>query len=126
MKSHKMYKWVRGILTASAFTSVMFIMQACYGTPEGRMNEVTMSGTIIDKATSQPLSGISVTCGSSYSGDYSFSDENGQFTLTFLISREYYERGYFDLEFADTLDRYQTLDTVVESSSKLEISLVAK
>lgn len=30
----KTYKWLRGILKASAFTAVMFVMQACYGTPQ--------------------------------------------------------------------------------------------
>ena len=30
----KTYKWFRGILKASAFTTVMFVMQACYGTPQ--------------------------------------------------------------------------------------------
>ena len=29
----KTYKWFRGLLKASAFTSVMFVMQACYGMP---------------------------------------------------------------------------------------------
>ena len=30
----KTYKWLRGLLKASAFTTVMFVMQACYGTPQ--------------------------------------------------------------------------------------------
>ncbi len=30
----KVYKWLRGLLKVSAFTTVMFIMQACYGTPQ--------------------------------------------------------------------------------------------
>ena len=30
----KTYTWLRGILKASAFTTVMFVMQACYGTPQ--------------------------------------------------------------------------------------------
>lgn len=30
----KMYKLFRGLLKASAFTTVMFIMQACYGAPQ--------------------------------------------------------------------------------------------
>ena len=30
-----MYKLFRGLLKASALTTVMFIMQACYGTPNG-------------------------------------------------------------------------------------------
>ena len=29
----KMYKFFRGLLKASALTTVMFIMQACYGSP---------------------------------------------------------------------------------------------
>ena len=28
------YKWFRGLLKASALTSVMFVMQACYGSPK--------------------------------------------------------------------------------------------
>lgn len=30
----KAYKLFRGLLKASALTTVMFIMQACYGTPQ--------------------------------------------------------------------------------------------
>ena len=30
----KTYKWLRGILKASAFTTVMFVMQDCYGAPQ--------------------------------------------------------------------------------------------
>ena len=29
----KTYKFFRGLLKASAFATVMFVMQACYGTP---------------------------------------------------------------------------------------------
>ena len=29
----KTYKWLRGLLKASAFATVMFVMQACYGAP---------------------------------------------------------------------------------------------
>ena len=30
----KTYKWLRGVLKASAFAAVMFVMQACYGAPQ--------------------------------------------------------------------------------------------
>ena len=30
----KTYKWFRGLLKASAFTTIMFVMQACYGAPQ--------------------------------------------------------------------------------------------
>lgn len=29
----KIYKFLRGLLKASALTTVMFVMQACYGSP---------------------------------------------------------------------------------------------
>ena len=32
----KTYKWLRGLLKASAFATVMFVMQACYGAPQMR------------------------------------------------------------------------------------------
>ena len=32
----KTYKWFRGLLKASAFATVMFVMQACYGAPQMR------------------------------------------------------------------------------------------
>ena len=31
----KTYKWLRWLLRASALTTVMFVMQACYGSPYG-------------------------------------------------------------------------------------------
>ena len=31
----KTYKWLRWLLKASALTTVMFVMQACYGSPYG-------------------------------------------------------------------------------------------
>lgn len=35
----KSYKFLRGLLKASALTSVMFVMQACYGSPNPNKHE---------------------------------------------------------------------------------------
>lgn len=35
----KSYKWFRGLLKASALTSVMFVMQACYGSPNPKVSK---------------------------------------------------------------------------------------
>ena len=35
----KTYKWFRGLLKASAFATVMFVMQACYGVPHDDMDD---------------------------------------------------------------------------------------
>ena len=38
----KTYKWFRGLLKASAFATVMFVMQACYGAPHSMDEELFM------------------------------------------------------------------------------------
>ena len=128
MAKNKTYKWVRGLLQASAFTSVMFIMQACYGTPNYRNEEsfsyeVKMSGMVTDSASAQPLSGINVS--TDISDEVAVSDENGQFCLTFMVYGDDDEG--FNLNFSDSLDRYAPLDTLIVSDfSDINISLAAK
>lgn len=128
MKNNRAYKWVRGLLAASAFTSVMFIMQACYGTPNYRNEEsfsyeVKMSGMVTDSASAQPLSGINVS--TDISDEVAVSDENGQFSLSFMVYSDDDEG--FKLNFSDSLDRYAPLDTLIISDfSDINVSLAAK
>ena len=117
MAKNKTYKWVRGLLQASAFTSVMFVMQACYGTPnynrvEEERFEMSVSGKIIDNDSQQPLQGISVS--SADLDEIVVSDENGEFHLS---SYSYVALDSISLNFSDTTGRYGSLDTVVESDS---------
>ena len=128
MKSQTAYKWLRGLLQASAFTSVMFIMQACYGTPNYRNEEsfsyeVKMSGVVTDSISAQPLSGINVSA--DVSDEVAVSDENGQFCLSFMVYSDDYAG--FNLNFSDSMDRYAPLDTLIVSDfSDINISLAAK
>ncbi|MBR5983869.1 MAG: hypothetical protein IK025_09165 [Bacteroidales bacterium] len=128
MKSLTAYKWVRGLLAASAFTSVMFIMQACYGTPNYRGEEsfcyeVKMSGVVTDGTSSQPLSGINVS--TDISDEVAVSDENGQFSLSFMVYSD--DDAGYNLNFSDSLDRYAPFDTLIVSDfSDINISLAAK
>lgn len=128
MAKNKTYKWLRGLLQASAFTSVMFIMQACYGTPNYRNEEsfsyeVKMSGIVTDSASAQPLSGINVS--TDISEEVAVSDENGQFCLSFMVYSD--DDSGYNLNFSDSLDRYAPLDTLIDSNfSDINISLAAK
>jgi len=128
MKNNRTYKWVRGLLAASAFTSVMFIMQACYGTPNYRNEEsfsyeVKMSGIVTDSASAQPLSGINVS--TDISDEVAVSDENGQFSLSFMVYSD--DDSGFLLNFSDSLDRYAPLDTLIISDfSDINVALAAK
>jgi len=51
MKSYKLFRW---LLRASALTTVMFVMQACYGTPykdkdmPAMPNDMEMADEVLD------------------------------------------------------------------------------
>ena len=121
MKSNKVYKWGRGILKASAFASVMFVMQACYGTPDNNRfrYSVTLEGTVTDMATSQPIEGVRVIIdGSNYT---TLSDENGNFQLDYYSNRDMEE---FYVEFSSS--NYKTLDTLVAADDTIKLNVALK
>ena len=61
----KISKWLRGLMKASALTTVMFIMQACYGSPYGPDNfvepdemELTDESTALDASEAPVMDSI--------------------------------------------------------------------
>ena len=99
------YKWLRGLLKASALTTVMFIMQACYGPPMN-IHPVQMSGTVVDKATGLPLRDIAYKVDGNIWG---YTDENGQFDI---LKYDEIVIGH-QLSFVDSVGHYQTFDTLI-------------
>ena len=80
----KIYRWLRGLMKASALTTVMFIMQACYGAPSTYQCEFILSGYVTDKVTGEPLEGISLGARDHFSTyDYitAETDSNGYFEI---------------------------------------------
>ena len=119
----KMYKWFRGLLKASALTTVMFIMQACYGTPKDidDIVEIDLCGYVTDKATGQPLEGIELRAyhsdGYSACNDFANTDENGYFEMRqWGNSRSVTS---FSIEVRDSDEHYQPFDTLVMSNADL-------
>ena len=111
----KMYKWLRGLMKASALTTVMFIMQACYGTPMN-MHQVQMSGKVVDKATGLPLRDIEYKV----NGDiWGYTDENGQFDI---LKYDEIDIGH-QLSFVDTVGRYQTFDTLIRDQEVWDLTI---
>ena len=114
----KIYKWLRGLMKASALTTVMFIMQACYGTGyETYMHEIRMKGVVVDKTSGRPLSGIEYMFNDDVFG---YTDENGEFDIW------KYDVVYsYQLSFSDTTGQYRPFDTIVEDAeiSGLRIKL---
>ena len=101
----KTYKWLRRLMKASALTTVMFIMQACYGVPNAYQYE--MNGVVVDKTTGLPLKGIEYQIDGQTRG---CTDETGRF--------EIFEYDEFptnhQLSFIDSVGRYQTFDTLIQ------------
>ena len=119
----KIYKWLRGLLKASALTTVMFIMQACYGTPKDLDDivEINLCGYVTDKVTGQPLQGVQlhVFHADGWSGchDFGNSDENGYFEM-----RQWgniHRVSQLTIEVEDREGDYQPFDTLVFSDTDL-------
>ena len=110
-------------MKASALTTVMFIMQACYGVPKNHEDvvEIHISGYVTDKANGQPLQGIQlhVFHADGWSGchDFGESDENGYFEMRQWgnINRI----SQLTIEVEDEEANYQPFDTLVYSDSDL-------
>jgi hypothetical protein len=116
----KTYKWLRGLMKASALTTVMFIMQACYGTPKKEFVRINISGYVTDKSNGQPLQGIQLEAFHS-EGDYDhvvgYTDENGYFEMS---QWDFFDKvSQFTIEAVDTLGNYRSFDTLVSADSNL-------
>ena len=119
----KIYKWLRGLMKASALTTVMFIMQACYGTPKDFEDivEIRICGYVTDKVNGQPLPGVHlhVFHADGWSGchDFGDSDEDGYFEM-----RQWgniHRISQLTIEVEDTEANYQPFDTLVFSDTDL-------
>ena len=116
----KIYKWLRGLMKASALTTVMFIMQACYGTPSMYdMAEIQLSGRVVDKATGKPLNGICLNVFKADGSDpiVGYTDENGCFEL--VQWGNIHRVSSFTLEVKDMEGYYKPFDTLVMSDTDL-------
>lgn len=74
-------RWMMNILKGATLTSVLFIVQACYGTTPGGRTEKTvmLQGKVVSATTGEPIKGIRVDL--LYSSESSYTDENGMFVI---------------------------------------------
>ena len=116
----KIYKWLRGLMKASAFTTVMFIMQACYGVPSTDQCEFVLSGYVTDKVTGQPLEGISLSSrnlDTNYDYVTAQTDSTGYFEILQWGNCVY--GASFSLKVNDGEGYYRPVDTVLYSDSDI-------
>ena len=116
----KAYKWLRGLMKASALTTVMFIMQACYGVPSIDQCEFVLSGYVTDKVTGQPLEGIRLSSrnlDTNYDYITAQTDSTGYFEILQWGNCRY--GASFNLKANDAEGYYMPIDTVLSSDSDL-------
>lgn len=115
------YKWLRGLLKASALTTVMFIMQACYGSPyDHGLFEIPVSGIVMDKATGEPLQGIRVDAclwEENFSRLSCYTDEEGRFSVSQWANRQ--DVYPVEINVIDNFGEYESFDTLVYSDTDI-------
>jgi len=86
--------WKRKLIGGLSFTSMMFIFQACYGTPQDLQYDVLVEGQVKSKTSGLPVKDIKVS--PSRSTQYQRTDADGKFSFYTLTD------GSLELLFEDT------------------------
>ena len=71
--------WKRKIIGGLCLTSIAFVFQACYGTPQDFGNDLLIEGQVKSKTSGLPIKGIKVSVDESV--QYANTDENGKFSF---------------------------------------------
>jgi hypothetical protein len=103
-------KILRFLLKWFSLTAVLFVFQACYGTPQDFEQDLQIEGTVVDKTSGLPVLGIKVQLGGSL--QYTYTDSLGRFYMY-----KYNNYSDFVLQFSDidslSNGEYMPLDTTI-------------
>lgn len=72
-------KWIRKIIGGLSFTSVLFVFQACYGTPQDFRLDLLVEGQVKSMTSGLPIKGIKVTVANNM--QYEITNEEGKFSF---------------------------------------------
>ncbi|MDD4967871.1 MAG: hypothetical protein PHT07_00420 [Paludibacter sp.] len=86
-------RFYRKIIRGLSLTSIMFVFQACYGTPQDFGNDIYLSGVVTSAKTGKPIKGIKVSLGHTY--QYELTDSAGKFGMYVP------ELSMYNIQFAD-------------------------
>jgi len=104
-----MNKIVRKILKGVSLTSVLFVFQACYGTPQDMEQDNHIEGIVKARATGQPVKGIKVNTG--IQGHEATTGDDGSFSV-YVPLADSYAMKFEDADIAAN-GAYRSYDTVV-------------
>jgi len=68
---------IRKIIGGLSLTSVLFVFQACYGTPQDIGFDLLIEGQVVSKTSGLPINGIKVSVANNM--QYEMTDEEGKF-----------------------------------------------
>ena len=110
--------WKRKIIGGLCLSSIAFVFQACYGTPQDFGNDLLIEGQVKSKTSGLPIQGIKVSVDDKV--QYTNTDENGKFS--FYIERLQYAK----IQFTDIDSTQNTLfsnkDTLVTINDSVLMS----
>ena len=108
--------WKRKIYGGLCLTSIAFVFQACYGTPQDFGNDLLLTGQVNSKKTGLPIKGIKVSVVDGI--QYLPTDDAGKFS--FYIGKTGSIRLKFEDTDADLNGSFQSKDTLVTTNKDVE------
>lgn len=117
-----MKKLFRKILGGLSLTSVLFVFQACYGTPQDMEQDNQFEGVVKSKASGSVIKGIKVS--TNFEGRQVYTNESGEF-LIFLPIADQYKLTFEDTDSTQngSFSSYDTVITDVPGYVHLDILL---
>ncbi|MBP1672337.1 MAG: putative lipoprotein [Bacteroidetes bacterium] len=107
-------KILRFLLQTFSLSAVLFVFQACYGTPQDFEQDLQIEGTVVDRSNGLPIFGIKVQLGGTL--QYTYTDSLGRFYMY-----QYNNHSDIVLQFSDvdSLENghFLPLDTSIQYSS---------
>lgn len=114
--------WKRKIIGGLCLTSIAFVFQACYGTPQDFGNDLLVEGLVKSKKTGLPIKGIKVSVADKV--QYTNTNENGEFS--FYIEKLQNTKIRFTDTDSTQNDLFSNKDTLVTIKEPLQTSKGAK
>jgi hypothetical protein len=115
----------RKIIQGLSLTSVMFVFQACYGTPQDFGNDINLAGVVTSSATGKPVEGIKISIENSH--QYQLTDSIGRFAM-YVPKMESYNIKFEDIDSINngSFRSKDTTLTTVNNSIYLNIALESR
>ena len=114
-------KLLRFLLKSFSLTAVLFVFQACYGTPQDFEQDLQIEGTITDKVTGNPIQGIKVQIGGTI--QYTLTDESGRFYMYRYNNHSNFQLQCSDVDSLENGNYYAYDTSVVYTAPYMNIDI---